>query len=126
LNLLPVLDTPIESSSLRLALGIEDSPELSPEEQKRGPVADPEPVEPEPPLPMPGQTPIADWYRAPSSSSLAVNHLRPHPTRKTSKASIASTASSNRLGILDPDDNEEDWTQSVLLAADVDWRKQGP
>ncbi|KAF7361921.1 Rho-GAP domain-containing protein [Mycena venus] len=126
LNLPPVLDTPIESSSLRLALGIEDSPELSPEEQKRGPVADSEPVEPEPPLPMPGQTPIADWYRAPSSSSLAVNHLRPHPTRKISKASIASTASSNRLGILDPDDNEEDWTQSVLLAADVDWRKQGP
>lgn len=122
----PVLDTPIESSSLRLALGIEDSPEAPQEGQERGPAEGAEPSELEPPLPVLGQTPIADWYRAPSSSSLAVNHLRPHPTRKISKASIASTASSNRLGILDPDDNEEDWTQSVLLAADVDWTKQGP
>ncbi|KAJ6499331.1 hypothetical protein C8R45DRAFT_821281 [Mycena sanguinolenta] len=127
----PVLDTPIESSSLRLALGIEDSPDRSPEEQRHAPVADSElsdseSSEPDPPLPVPGQTPIADWYKAPSSSSLAVNHLRPHPTRKISKASIASTASSNRLGILDPDENEEDWTQSVLLAADLDWTKQGP
>ncbi|KAJ6593872.1 hypothetical protein B0H19DRAFT_1246611 [Mycena capillaripes] len=126
-NLPPVLDTPIESSSLRLNLGIDvDSPELSPEAEKRGTSTDAETLEPEPPLPMPGQTPIADWYRTPSSSSLAVNHLRPHPTRKISKASIASTTSSNRLGILDADDNEEDWTQSVLLAADLDWTKQGP
>ncbi|KAF7376118.1 Rho-GAP domain-containing protein [Mycena sanguinolenta] len=133
-HFLPVLDTPIESSSLRLALGIEDSPDRSPEEQRHpAPAADLDPSDPDSesaesdlPLPVPGQTPIADWYRAPSSSSLAVNHLRPHPTRKISKASIASTASSNRLGILDPDENEEDWTQSVLLAADLDWTKQGP
>ncbi|KAJ7262205.1 hypothetical protein B0H12DRAFT_320262 [Mycena haematopus] len=121
----PVLDTPIESSSLRLSLGIEASVELSPKAQSHDLAPDGDPSEPESPLPVLGQTPIADWYRDPSSSNLAVNHLRPHPTRKISKASIASTASSNRLGILDPDDNE-DWTQSVLLAADLDWTKQGP
>ncbi|KAJ6475337.1 RhoGAP-domain-containing protein [Mycena vitilis] len=125
-NLPPVLDTSIESSRLRLNLGIDvDSPDLSPETEKRE-SSTAETPEPESPLPVPGQTPIADWYRAPSSSSLAVNHLRPHPTRKISKASVASTTSSNRLGILDGDDNEEDWTQSVLLAADLDWTKQGP
>ncbi|KAJ7462257.1 RhoGAP-domain-containing protein [Mycena galericulata] len=123
-NLPPVLDTPIESSPLRLSLGIDvDSPDLSPEAEKLESSGDPEP---EVQLPSPGQTPIADWYRSPSTSTLSVNHLRPHPTRKISKASIASTTSSNRLGILDPDDNEEDWTQSVLLAADVDWSKHGP
>ncbi|KAJ7725852.1 hypothetical protein DFH07DRAFT_1066827 [Mycena maculata] len=124
LNLPPVLDTPIESSPLRLSLGIDvDSPDPSPEAEKPEPSAD---EEPKVQLPTLGQTPIADWYRSPSTSTLAVNQLRPHPTRKISKASIASTTSSNRLGILDPDDNEEDWTQSVLLAADVDWAKQGP
>ncbi|KAJ7703228.1 hypothetical protein B0H17DRAFT_1042363 [Mycena rosella] len=115
----PVLDTPIESHSLREALGIADSPDPSPEVQQ------PSPSIAEAHLPVPGQTPIADWYRSPSSSTLAVNHLRPHPTRQVSKASLAST-SSNRLGILDSDEYEEDWTQSVLLAADVDWAKQGP
>ncbi|KAJ7096353.1 hypothetical protein C8R44DRAFT_812832 [Mycena epipterygia] len=124
-NLPPVLDTPIESSSLRLSLGMDvDSPDPSPEAKEYVPsTAVPES---EPPLPVPGQTPIADWYRTPSSSTLAVNHLRPHPTRKVSTASMASTTSSNRLGVLDADENQEDWTQSVLLAADVDWAKQGP
>ncbi|KAJ7072349.1 hypothetical protein C8F01DRAFT_1103593 [Mycena amicta] len=115
LSLPPVLDTPIESSSLREGLGIGDSPE--PE------VSDEDLSDDELPLPVLGQTPIADMYRTPSSSSLAVNHLRAQPTRKVSQASIASSAS-NRLGILNGD--EEDWTQSVLLAADVDWRTQGP
>ncbi|KAJ7084358.1 hypothetical protein B0H15DRAFT_911123 [Mycena belliarum] len=122
LTLPPVLDTPIESSSLRLGLGMDsDSAEPFVDAKEPSPsTAD----EVEPPLPTPGQTPIADWYRSPSTSNLAVNHLRAHPTRQASKASIGSTTSSNRLGILDG--NEEDWTQSVLLAADVDWAKQGP
>ncbi|KAJ7218092.1 hypothetical protein GGX14DRAFT_517573 [Mycena pura] len=117
LTLPPLLDTPIESSSLRLALGIEDSPDT--EEPSVEPVS-----EAEPPLPLPGQTPIADWYKNSLGSTHEVNHLRPHPTRKVSQASIASTMS-NRLGILDTE-QDEDWTQSVLLAADVDWREQGP
>ncbi|KAJ7132779.1 RhoGAP-domain-containing protein [Mycena crocata] len=125
-NLPPVLDTPIESSRFRLNLGIDvDSPDLSPEAEKGEPAAASDDERPLP-VPVPGQTPIADWYRFPSSSNLAVNHLRPNPTRKVSKASIASTTSSNRLGNFAADENEEDWTQSVLLAADVDWAKQGP
>ncbi|KAJ7188304.1 hypothetical protein C8R46DRAFT_878323 [Mycena filopes] len=122
-HLPPVLDTPIESSRLGMSLGINlESPTR---EKPPSPDAPMQESQSEP-LPVPGQTPIADWYGAPSSSTLAVNHLRPHPTRKVSKASIASTTSSNRLGILDADENEEDWTQSVLLAADVDWTQQGP
>ncbi|KAJ7497266.1 hypothetical protein FB451DRAFT_1075792 [Mycena latifolia] len=128
LTLPPVLDTPIESSSLRLTLGIDaESPDPSLEAENEAEKISPLVAsEAESHLPVPGQTPIADWYRSPSNSTLAVNHLRLHPTRKVSKASIASSTSSNRLGILDADGNEEDWTQSVLLAADVDWAKQGP
>ncbi|KAJ6586893.1 hypothetical protein DFH09DRAFT_1027807 [Mycena vulgaris] len=122
----PVLDTPIESSSLRLGLGMDvDSPVPSPEAREQETSTEGE-AESLLPVPVPGQTPIADWYRSPSSSTLAVNHLRPHPTRKVSTASMASSTSSNRLGVLDADANEEDWTQSVLLAADVDWAKHGP
>ncbi|KAF7315702.1 Rho-GAP domain-containing protein [Mycena indigotica] len=115
LGMPPVLDTPIDSSSLRAGLGITvDSPEPDESEESE---------EEDIPLPVVGQTPIADMYRTPASSSLAVNHLRPHPTRKQSKASVASSNGSNPLGIVE---DEEDWTQSVLVAADVDWRMQGP
>ncbi|KAF7298216.1 Rho-GAP domain-containing protein [Mycena chlorophos] len=121
LNLPPVLDTPIESPSLRDGLGLaphspeaDDAAEESPEDD-----------EDSAPLPVLGQTPIADFYQTPASSSSAVNHLRPHPTRKISKASISSTTS-NRLGILEGDGDGEDWTKTVLLAADVDWRMHGP
>ncbi|KAJ6609887.1 hypothetical protein B0H10DRAFT_2062948 [Mycena sp. CBHHK59/15] len=122
----PVLDLPIESSKLRLGLGLDaDSPEV-PSKDHDHTTASSSSAASEVPVPAPGQTPIADWYRSPSSSTLAVNHLRPHPTRKVSAASMASTSSSNHLGILDGDGNEENWTQSVLIAADVDWRSQGP
>ncbi|KAF7321253.1 Rho-GAP domain-containing protein [Mycena kentingensis (nom. inval.)] len=113
----PVLDTPIESSPLRLELGIEivESPD------KETPDSD-SPAELETVLPAVDQTPIADMYRNGSVSSLAVNHPRAQPTRQhivrqTSKASIAS---SNHLGMLE-DEHEEDWTQSVI--GDIDWRK---
>nr|GAT57673.1 predicted protein [Mycena chlorophos] len=121
LNLLPVLDTPIESPSLRDGLGLApDSPEADDAAEES-----PEDDEDSAPLPVLGQTPIADFYQTPASSSSAVNHLRPHPTRKISKASISSTTS-NRLGILEGDGDGEDWTKTVLLAADVDWRMHGP
>ncbi|KAJ7287564.1 hypothetical protein C8J57DRAFT_1284294 [Mycena rebaudengoi] len=129
LTLPPVLNTPIESSRLRLDLGLEvDSPNSSPKLEQETP--DSPSSDESLPIPAPGQTPIADWYRTPASSSVAVNHLRPHPTRnftrKASQASIGSTTSSNRLGILDGDENEENWTKTVLLAADVDWTLHGP
>jgi hypothetical protein len=49
------------------------------------------------------------------------NQVRLHAS--TSNLSISSTASSNLPSFFDDDDEEEeveDWTQSVLLAADVD------
>ncbi|CAK5281519.1 unnamed protein product [Mycena citricolor] len=105
----PVLDTAIESSSLRAALGIQiDSPEDPP-------AVELEQEQPEPDLlqPVIGQTPIADHYK---------HALRSTPARKISQTSISSSTSSNRLGVLEPDVAEENWTQSVLLAADIDWR----
>lgn len=132
----PVLDTPIESSSLHLGLGLDgDSPEpdrLMHEKRRDTAETVKQPVINVDVAPR-AQTPISDWYRSPAQSksthSLILDglapHLRPEPTRKSSKTSIASTASSNHLGLLDRDEEaEEDWTQSVLLAADVDWRMQ--
>ncbi|KAG6841032.1 hypothetical protein C0991_002494 [Blastosporella zonata] len=94
----------------------------------------------------PGSTPIADRYRAtspspslvlgPSTSQLslvtpreytsspALSHLRLNPTSRSRGFSTSSRASSNHLGLLDEDVEQEDWTKSVLLAADVDI--QGP
>jgi len=83
-----------------------------------------------------GQTPIADRFgRSPSpgaKSTLSLvsppdesetpsiaSHLRPYPARARAASSSSSIASSNHLGILD-DEEREDWTASVLMAADVD------
>ena len=73
-------------------------------------------------------TPIADRHRADSTTSSAfyltrstrstpeptkISHLRPTPRRP------ATSSSSNHLGILDRElDSGDDWTHSVLLAAD--------
>jgi hypothetical protein len=53
------------------------------------------------------------------------NYVRPQTS--TSNLSISSTASSNHLSLFDDDDDDvgmEEWTQSVLLAADVDVDKE--
>ncbi|KIK67483.1 hypothetical protein GYMLUDRAFT_69665 [Collybiopsis luxurians FD-317 M1] len=130
----PVIDTTFESSPLRFGLGFDAqaSPELSadspsaPERPTEEPGTEEDPVS----VPM-GETPIANQYCTPSSSTLSLlistsdsskpSHLRPYPTLRSkqgSKTSLLSTASSNHLGLLDDEDNQEDWTQSVLLAAD--------
>ncbi|KAG6832848.1 hypothetical protein H0H87_000202 [Tephrocybe sp. NHM501043] len=95
----------------------------------------------------PGSTPIADRYHRaaspspslalrPSTSQLslvtpleytnsaAVSHLRPNPTSRSRGSSTSSNASSNHLGLLDEDVEQEDWTKSVLLAADGGWANQ--
>ncbi|KAF8329328.1 hypothetical protein F5887DRAFT_1004759 [Amanita rubescens] len=75
-------------------------------------------------------TPIADRYRADSTTSsmfpptrsarstpepAKTSHLRPTPRRP------ATSPSSNHLGILDQElGSEGDWTHSVLLAADIE------
>lgn len=74
-------------------------------------------------------TPIADRHRADSTTSSAfyvtrsarstpeptkISHVRPTPRRP-------ATSSSNHLGILDRElDSGDDWTHSVLLAADIE------
>ena len=74
-------------------------------------------------------TPIADRHRADSTTSSAfyvtrstrstpeptkISHLQPTPRRPV-------TSSSNHLGILDRElDSGDDWTHSVLLAADIE------
>ncbi|KAK0455443.1 uncharacterized protein EV420DRAFT_570366 [Desarmillaria tabescens] len=132
-----ILDTPIESSALRRDLGLEESPSIGSPERSDSPgsssceedtstdVLD----ETSPLTVRPGITPIADHYRSLSSATLPLSssdqhlsHLRPNPTlrnRSASKTSFLSNASSNHLGLLD-DEDKEDWTQSVLMAADAD------
>lgn len=87
----------------------------------------------------PGHTPIADQYQRTSSPSPSLAsksatsitrsasplpdspHLRPrYPMTRGRGTSTSSNASSNHLGIMEDEDPEEDWTRSVLLAADVD------
>lgn len=69
-----------------------------------------------------GQTPIADWYRAPS----AVNS-RPSVASKGLDASQLR-AIRRRTRVSGDDEHEEDWSQSVLLAADLEgrWPVQRP
>ena len=126
----PVLDTAIESSPLRLDMGLEPSPPIrNKEHQPSLQLSNAEVLTDVPSISArPGVTPIADRYRSSSNATipetsvevLSPSHLRPNPTRNFSKS---STASSNHLGVMVEDEDREDWTQSVLMAADVDASK---
>ncbi|KAL0574700.1 hypothetical protein V5O48_007258 [Marasmius crinis-equi] len=137
LDLPPSLDTPIESTPLRFGMGFETSPTIPhslADKQSTPPkvecVEDPIPRI-SAPTPPPGETPIAKLYSA-SSSTLSLSldaeaqqsesnihlyssHLRPKPTRQQVMAK-QSTTSLNHLMMYD-DEEQEDWTQSVLIAA---------
>ncbi|KDQ27511.1 hypothetical protein PLEOSDRAFT_1076665 [Pleurotus ostreatus PC15] len=105
INLPPLLSTQIESSKLDLDKEpIQVRPEPTP--QPAGSIKSPRPL---PAIPgsvikkeMP--TPIADRYRSDSTASIP--------------ASVSSRAS-NHLGLLDDDGDREDWTKSVLMAAEA-------
>ena len=84
-----------------------------------------------------GYTPIVELYqhsrssspvdsKEPHQPSPAVGHLRPSVMR--SKASTSSVRSENHLGLLTEKDFAEDWTRTVLLAADVggSWEIENP
>ncbi|KAK0213069.1 hypothetical protein DFS33DRAFT_1286233 [Desarmillaria ectypa] len=140
-----ILDTAIESSALRRDLGLEESPSIrsaeppdSPGSSTREEGISTDLLDETPVLTVrPGITPIADHYRSLSSATLPLSspdqrssHLRPKRTlrnRSASKTSFSSNASSNHLGLLD-DEDKEDWTQSVLMAADADagWTVRTP
>ncbi|KAJ8076807.1 hypothetical protein PM082_001230 [Marasmius tenuissimus] len=138
-DLPPMLDTEIQNTPLRFGMGFDAPPTA-----KRFPEDEQEPSKVEPveepiprisaPTPPPGETPIAKMYSASSSTlSLSLNsntespqrfdspnhpyasHLRSKPTRQQLMAK-QSTASLNHLMLLD-DEEQEDWTQSVLIAA---------
>ncbi|KAF9071663.1 hypothetical protein BDP27DRAFT_1321691 [Rhodocollybia butyracea] len=129
----PVLNTPITSSPLQFGLGF-DLPQSTRTSSEEGSDHNDHESHLESPISAPhvGETPIANRYCTPSSSVLSLSlpdnednpspmpsHLRPTPTSRskmTSKSSLLSTAS-NHLGLLD-DEDQEDWTQSVLMAAD--------
>jgi hypothetical protein len=110
-----ILPPPFERSPFAFGMGIQVTPSgtedsLTAESAKNG-------------------TPIADRHRADSTTSSAfyvtrsarstpeptkTSHLRPTPRRP-------ATSSSNHLGILDRElDSSDDWTHSVLLAADIE------
>lgn len=112
----PVIDTPIEDSSLSLALGLDVSPHQStPDIQSSGPGT--------------SQT-DSTFYASARSSTLSF----PFPISSTSpldvetghspqgeavRRTISSSASSSHLSFLSTDDqdDDEDWTRSVLIAA---------
>ncbi|KAJ3521033.1 hypothetical protein NMY22_g12482 [Coprinellus aureogranulatus] len=108
-SLPPVLDTPIEGgSSLSLSLGIN----VSPPNSAASPTLD---------TATTGATSFASarssqFSFGPSTGSsheADAGHNGPYRQRM---GSFTSVASSNHLGLLD-DDDQEDWTQSVLIAA---------
>lgn len=125
-NLPPLLSTQIESSKLDLdkELPIQVKPEPTP--QPAGSIKSPRPLPA-----IPGSvikkemsTPIADRYRSDSTASIPISLLdsgviaRPTLRSSASKASVSSRAS-NHLGLLDDDGDREDWTKSVLMAAEA-------
>ncbi|KAJ3724433.1 hypothetical protein C8R42DRAFT_661799 [Lentinula raphanica] len=124
----PVLDTNVVSSSLRVGLALETQRSSEVQMQSLPSSGDEHPIV-EPVVTPVGETPIANRYCTPSSSTLSLpmlsqdttapSHLRPYPTSRSKRTSKLSSASSNHLGLLDDQEDEEDWTQSVLLAADA-------
>ncbi|TFK74069.1 hypothetical protein BDN72DRAFT_123208 [Pluteus cervinus] len=116
----PKLETPIGTNP-RLSLDFGVAREEEEKEEKREML----PTIQEPISVKPGETPIANLYR--SGSSLALRGPSPQPTSSTSSATAAShlrpqpgRMKLGGLGLLG-DEPAEDWTQSVLSAADFSW-----
>ena len=108
-SLPPVLDTPIEGASfefdLEFGMGLTTTPAMDATLDNSRPHQQ---IGNNPPPLPPSNVPVIP--------PLSLTHRK-------SNLSIASTASSNHLSLFDDDDDDEgmeEWTQSVLLAADVD------
>ncbi|KAK2464316.1 hypothetical protein APHAL10511_003773 [Amanita phalloides] len=121
----PVVGTPFESSPLGLGTGIEVTPSnMTLDNQCEEDVEEVSTAEA-----IKTATPIADRNGGDSTSSsmlsIAVSTRSvPEPNKKTPLRSIhrrpATSVSSNHLGILDQElDSGDEWTHSVLLAADI-------
>ncbi|KAF9479053.1 hypothetical protein BDN70DRAFT_932896 [Pholiota conissans] len=135
----PVLDTPIEDGALRLGLGFDISPPDtatlvdSQADNTRRVGEGPSDINLQnSPYNTTISTSPGTIQRVQLSSKRTIkpgeNHLRHQAS--SSNLSIVSTASSHHLSLFEDDDQEnvEDWTQSVLLAADMDgkWSIQKP
>ncbi|PFH53741.1 hypothetical protein AMATHDRAFT_54224 [Amanita thiersii Skay4041] len=142
----PVLNTPIENSPLSLGMSLQITPpdtatlgienHYKDDNDRQDSLVIEEAIKS-------GKTPIADRYcPSPASSSLlSLNspsvisantyhsgHLRLIPKQRPRGISSSSNSSSNHIGLLDEDlDSEEDWTRSVLMAADIKakWLQDG-
>ncbi|KAJ7594580.1 hypothetical protein C8J56DRAFT_927093 [Mycena floridula] len=124
----PFIDTLVVSSPLRMGFDLDLDvvpPSLIPppaEEPKTTIEVSEEPLSaPSSPYEL-GTTPIADRYRSESNASLLSPdsggaRLRPKPARQASQASLVSVASSHLD--LEEDEGADEWTRSVLIAADV-------
>ncbi|PPR07351.1 hypothetical protein CVT26_013664 [Gymnopilus dilepis] len=148
-NFPPVLDTPIEGPSLSIDYGFDVSPprtatvEDMSKAQADASASEKPPITPEPRpevehhaatstrRPVMGRTGMQAQLNLPTVEPLFIKRKEkgasvkeaPAPALRaqasTSNLSIAST-SSNHLNMFDDAGDGEDWTQSVLLAADVD------
>lgn len=142
----PVLDTPIEASSLGLEYGFDPSPPTtamsaanfdvdgrgdertaaatkSMEASQHDQSHQPQTVQKRAVVGRSSQQ-KSTVIQEPCSKSMSSDTVKPLlPQASSSNLSIASTTSSHHLSLFEDDDNEnpEDWTQSVLLAADSHW-----
>lgn len=134
----PVLDLPIETSPLRLGMGLDEEKRRTLAAKPSSTHSDrtvtdvPKATTSDPPpsvTPGPKETPIADFYRNPSSTStlsLDLNQttrplrLRPKPGRLLANSNTLSLASFNHLSMALSDEATagDDWAQSVFAAAD--------
>jgi hypothetical protein len=129
-NLPHVIDTPIDESALSLSLGLDINPSLPSTatsfDKQAGPTANTSVQAASSRVYMPEIKPLS--INPKRTIKPGENHLRPKAS--TSNMSIASTASSHRLSLFEDDEDErmENWTQSVLLAADAKntWTVQKP
>ncbi|KAE9411574.1 RhoGAP-domain-containing protein [Gymnopus androsaceus JB14] len=117
----PLLDTTIQSSPLRFGLGFDPQPSPEVDAHTSAEQSEEQYVE-EPVSIVIGETPIANRYCTPSSSTLSLslsNYTAPAASHLRSRPARTKQASSNHLGVpLGDQEGQEDWTQSVLLAAD--------
>lgn len=129
------IDTPLHNSPLKIELGINVTPSTPPPEREGASSAPALSIDPSVTAStsvtslMSGQTPIADRFqRSPSplpfkSSLSAPPHSESHtdiPTSHLRPNLMRARSSVNHLRMLDDNEFEEDWTRTVLLAADVD------
>lgn len=127
-NLPHVIDTPIDESALSLSLGFDISPPATATslDKQAGPTTKAVNLTASSKVDMPEIKPLS--INPKRTIKPGENHLRPKAS--TSNMSVASTASSHRLSLFEDDEGErmENWTQSVLLAADTNgaWSIQNP